>query len=61
MPQGGNITFKVPKETTRIAHITNMPFGLWKKCRIKSIEIDVPMKTIFIKLLEKFATGETKI
>lgn len=61
MSQGGNITYKHPKETTDKALIQNIPHGLWKRCRIKSIDMDIPMKMIFVKLLEKFVNGEVEI
>ncbi len=60
--KGGNITYtKNVKEETDSALIRDVPHGLMKQCRIKSIEMDIPMKAIFIKLLKKFANGEIRI
>jgi len=62
MGGGGNITYtKQLKEETRCAMIQNIPLGLWKRARQKSIELDRPVKEIYVKLLEKWVKGEVEV
>ncbi len=39
----------------------DIPHALWKNVRIKSIELEIPMKYVFFMLLEKWTKGEVEL
>lgn len=41
--------------------LKNIPKSLWKKARMKSIELDIPMKYVMFTLLEKWVKAEINL